>query len=49
MIRKIRKHGRSRVIAVPKKVLKEFNIKEGTNLKFITEGNRIILEVVNND
>lgn len=49
MIRKIRKHGRSRVIAVPKKVLKELNIKEGSNLKFITEGNRIILEVVNND
>ena len=49
MISKIRKHGRSKVIAIPKEILKEFNIKEGSNLKFITEGNKVVLEVVNND
>lgn len=49
MIRKIRKHGRSKVIAIPKEILKEFNIKEGSSLKFITEGNKVVLEVVKND
>lgn len=49
MIRAIRKHGRSRVVAIPKKVLKEFDIKEKDKLKFVIEGNKIVLEVVKND
>ena len=49
MLRKVRKHGRSKVVAIPKKVLKEFDIKEKDNLKFVIEGNKIVLEVVNND
>lgn len=49
MIRKVRKHGRSKVVAIPKKVLKEFNINEKDNLKFVVEGNKIVLEVVKND
>lgn len=49
MIRSIRKHGRSMVIAIPKSVLKEFDIKEKDNLKFVVEGNKIVLEVVKND
>lgn len=49
MIRAIRKHGRSRVVAIPKSVLKEFDIKEKDKLKFAVEGNKIVLEVVKND
>ncbi len=49
MIRSIRKHGNSKVIAIPKSVLKEFDIKEKDKLKFAVEGNKIVLEVVNND
>lgn len=49
MLRRVRKHGRSKVIAIPKKILKEFDIKERDNLKFAVEGNKIVLEVVKND
>ncbi len=44
MIKKLSKYGNSFAILIDKPILELLNINEGTALKIITDGNRIIIE-----